>query len=205
VKLADLARDAASTSTELATYKSREARVPATPAEYGFGLPDGFKLEGEGMDKYQVQLAEDHRLIPKVQDFAKRAGLTPELYKEAVGLAVELQASMWADARESLKAEGDKLGKNAGPRIDNVTRFLNGAIGSKADALTSNIWTTAQVEALEALMDVFRRQGVTPPKEGSRETKETRTGPAWDSRSALEKLRAGRVAQQRATPAARRG
>lgn len=166
-----------------ASRDSELAQVPDDPAGYEIGLPEGFKVP----DGYTFELDPDDPIVGPARDFAKKHNLTPDGFKEMVGLLGAYQIAEHEQMQAAQEAEREKLGTKAVQRIDAVTRGLEARLGKEmAGALLPMLFTAKQVQAFEKLIaaqpagfNAAGREATSKPELSDEE---------WDRMSSAQKI-----------------
>lgn len=151
---------------ELRTFKAQEdirrQGIPEKPDAYKVELPTTFKAP-EGVE---VEIKPDDPLIPKVREFAHKAGFDQGQFSEALGLIAEMRAAEAAQNIENYKAEVQKLGTKGPQRIDAIKTWIRGATGKKEPLLEHVLFKAELVEELE---NIVRRASAGGFKQTGRE------------------------------------
>lgn len=161
--------------------EDRLAAYPKAATEIPFAIPDG--ALGEGV---KVELDENHPLIAPARELLFEEKLPPALLGKLGALVVKQQLAEAKEFETARTAQMQKLGDNAGARIDAVKTFVKKFGGPDADAVSEHIFTAKQYGVFETMMRAFSSQnaqpvvplpnnsnGKTPPKT------ERRLGDGW--------------------------
>lgn len=171
VKLPDLVQTAAEFEKVRAADEARKATLPKDSAGYKVEVPSAADLAKKyGMEPAAIKIDEADPLIGEFKDFALQNGMSQEAFGKALGMFADAQLGSQIGAtkkiQEAIAAEDKSLGDGPGRKAA-VGTFLTAHIGEAgAKALTSNLFSAAQVQAFEALQKAMSSQGVKPAPAG---------------------------------------
>jgi hypothetical protein len=164
VKHADLLKDYNETTAkhnELAAWKAAEDSRRLTtpkPADYEDRLPDNYEYPS-GFKKEELNFNPENPVLKQIKDWAHSKGLSREDYREMLGFHAADEIQRMQAMKAGFEAEKTKLGGAAQARMDTVNNFVKATAPNHAKALLDGLWTAAQVQAIEEIMDRFRTQG----------------------------------------------
>lgn len=158
---------------ELATFKatedSRKLTLPATANDYATELPKDFQLP-PGLE---FKIDPNNPIWAQAKDYAHKAGLSQDQFKQMVGLYAGAQISNEQMLKGARDAEVAKLGPAGSARVTAVQSFLEAQLGSDLGKFMGNMLVTAQhVQGFEQLMASFRTQGAGSFSQGGRSPNE---------------------------------
>jgi hypothetical protein len=138
-----------------ATEISRKASVPP-PDKYELKFADDFKLP-EGVE---WQWKADDPLLTQARQFANANGLSQGEFSRLLGLHAASQVGEQQMIKAAHAAELGKLGATANTRVDAVKQFVTAMVGDQLGAaVTKTLFTAAQIQAFEIIMQKFSSQG----------------------------------------------
>lgn len=153
-------------ATKLAAEEIRRNTLPKTAAEVKVELPKDFKLP-EGFDWKFNSEAPEYKWL---QETAVQEGWTQDQVTKLVGKYAEMQVGSQASYEAAKKAELDKLGANATPRVTAIDTWVRGTFGEDvAKHIRSAMYSAGVVESLEKIVARFGNQGAASFSQAHRE------------------------------------
>lgn len=163
----DTEKNAVKTDDLIAAYKpmaeriaaedARLAAYPKAPTEIPFVVPEGTVPAG-----MKIELDENNPLIAPTRELIFNKKLDPALLGDLAGLYVKQQLAEQKELETARTAQMQKLGENAGARIDAVKTFVKKFGGPGAEAVAEHIFTAKQYEVFETMMRAFSAQNAQP-------------------------------------------
>ena len=133
---------------------SRRATMPASAD--GYQLPTDMPLPPGVEFKWALDNEVLGSALGQAKQIAFDAGLSNEQFGKLMSVYASAQVHQEQQFARAQAAEVAKLGETANIRVDAVKTFLNAHLGSEAaKALTTTLFTAAQVSAFEKLMHKF--------------------------------------------------
>jgi hypothetical protein len=145
---------------------ARKLTLPKDANGYELTLPADFKPP-EGV---KFEFNKDDPTIARARQLALNRGLDQQTFSDFLSVYAAERIADASKINTARNTEIAKLGSAAPQRIDAIRTFLHGTIGSDlAGAIEQTLCTSKQVEAWEAVVNKFSRQGGTPYSQAHRE------------------------------------
>ena len=153
-----------------AEHDANMAQVPENADGYKvelpteFKLPDGFKLD-DGQSVADLIDPNDPRIVA-ARDFAHANNMSQTQFSELIATGVQMDIAEQTRLNEAVQQQVEKLGPKAQERIGSVKTWIGAKLPAvQAEALTSMMFTSTQIEAFESLMRLNR--GAVPGNPGA--------------------------------------
>lgn len=157
LKTDDLITAYSTQAERIAAEDARLAALPKSAKDYVLELPAGIAPEG-----VKIDLDENHPLLGPARELLFEEKLPPALLGKLGALVVKQQLAEAKELEAARTAQMQKLGDNAGARIDAVKTFVKQFGGPDAEAVSEHIFTAKQYGVFETLMRAFSAQGAQP-------------------------------------------
>ncbi len=119
-------------------------------------MPKDFQLP-QGLE-YKIDT--DNPIWSQAREFAHKAGLSQDQFKQMAGLYAGAQISNAQSLKTARDAEIGKLGAAGSARVTAVQDFLSAQLGDELGKVMGTMLVTAKhVEGFEKLLASFRNQG----------------------------------------------
>jgi len=153
-----------------AEHDANMAQVPEKADGYKvelpteFQLPEGFKLD-DGQSVADLIDPNDPRIVA-ARDFAHANNMSQTQFSELIATGVQMDIAEQTRLNEAVQQQVEKLGPKAQERIGSVKTWIGAKLpAAQAEALTSMMFTSTQIEAFESLMRLNR--GAVPGNPGA--------------------------------------
>jgi hypothetical protein len=169
--------DLASMMDRQAQDDLRKATLPATPDEYKLELSPGAKLPGDAEYKFN---AGDPSLAA-LKNWAHSKGFDQSTLSEMLTIYATHEATQNAALAARSREEIAKAGVNAPQRVDAVTKWITGEVGSSdATPIVATLVTDAHLRFYEKMMQKVSSQGTASFSQSHRTAPETNGIPGYD-------------------------
>lgn len=180
---------------DLAAFKAeqdiRKNSLPAAPDKYEVKLPQGFQPPAG----IEFQFDMNDPAIAEARKVAHARGVDQETFSDMLGVYAATKIAEQTRLAGARDAEMSKLGSAAQNRIEAVSTWLKGRVGTKADVLVNQLAKfphAGLVESLEEIIRQFSHQGGAQfDQRGRQQQEETGKIPGYENMSFKER----RVAQ----------
>ena len=144
-----------------ALEESRKATLPADPSGYDLTLPADFQTPQGVEFRWATDDPVLGPMIDQAKRFAHEAGLSQDQFSKMMSLYAGSETARLVRINDAVKAEIDKLGATATPRVSAIQTWVRGVIGDDAltGAVMSGIRSAAAVKGWEKILDHNRSQG----------------------------------------------
>ena len=171
---------------------ARKLTLPKDPNGYTLDLPADFKPPAG----VKFEFNKSDPVLARARELAHSRGMDQSTFSDFLGVYAANRVAEANTINTARNAELARLGSAATDRITAIRTFLHGTIGSDlAGAIEQTLCTSKQVEAWEAVVNKFSRQGGTPFSQGHREQEPPKgTIPGYDKMT-FEQRRAAQMSQ----------
>lgn len=162
IKAEELVKAYMPLAEQRAAEEARLAAYPKAAKDIPLVIPDGIAPKG-----VKIELDETNPLVEPARELIFAKKLDPELLNDFAGIFVKQQLTEQKELETARTAQMQKLGDNAGARIDAVKTFIKKFGGPDAEAVSEHIFTAKQYGVYEKLMQAFSAQNAQPAPAGA--------------------------------------
>jgi hypothetical protein len=155
----------------------RKLTLPPTAADYKAELPADLKLPGGVEYKFDV----NDPTMKAAQAMAHAKGWSQQDFSDALAIYASHHAQQEAVLAERSRAEIAKAGVNAPQRVDAVTKWITGEMGTDAKPIVATIVTDAHLRFYEKLMNKISSQGTASFTQSHRAPPDTNPIPGFEN------------------------
>jgi hypothetical protein len=172
---------------DLATMLDRQSQddlkkltLPASPELYEAKLPADLKLPGNVEYKFD----QSNPSLVAARNWAHAKGLSQDEFSQVLGIYASHEAAQNAALAERSRQEILKAGVTAPMRVDAVSKFITGEMGT-ADAkpIIATLVTDSHLRFYEKIMQKISSQGAASFSQSHRAAPETNAIPGYDKMS----------------------
>jgi len=157
----ELAKKFGEQAAKMGGFKGAPVDKDGKPVDYELTLP----TDKDGKPLVEGEFDKDHPLLKGFQAIARNAGMSQEVFTQALHEFVKWEATRSA---VDLKAELDALGENGQQRVNDVTAWARANLSEEQFEDYRHVTTTAGgFRMVETLLGMMRQAGKAPNEGGT--------------------------------------